>query len=238
MTAYRPFCNVAPALTLAMRLAASLSRAEAVRIGWSTTDITPDRPAVLDGMPWARTTTGVMDPLTATALALETTTDDGARESVILVSCDLRSIRNDLREALRRELGSGLFVLPQCSAAGDQDTNILWDVKAENRMRTLAGRTQRQEIAERLTQAVTSILPLMARHIDTQPALAHRALTVSATQTFVVQLASGAAGHLPTARSVAGGAYGAVPASTNVGLDGGRLLVETSLALLNSPWEE
>ncbi len=51
-----------------------------------------------------------------------------------------------------------------------------------------------------------------------------------ATQTFVVQLAGGGpAGYLPTQRSVAGGAYGAVPASTNIGPEGGEKLVEWSV---------
>jgi len=54
-----------------------------------------------------------------------------------------------------------------------------------------------------------------------------------AVQTFVVQLA-GAGTYLPTRRSVAGGAYGAVPASTEVGPEGGRELVEQTLALIES----
>jgi hypothetical protein len=56
-----------------------------------------------------------------------------------------------------------------------------------------------------------------------------------AVQTFVVQLA-GPASYLPTERSVAGGAYGAIPESTEVGPEGGRELVERTLDLLNSLW--
>jgi hypothetical protein len=58
-----------------------------------------------------------------------------------------------------------------------------------------------------------------------------------AVQTFVVQLA-GPASYVPTARSVAGGAYGAVPESTEVGPEGGRELVEHTVDLLNSLWPE
>jgi len=54
-----------------------------------------------------------------------------------------------------------------------------------------------------------------------------------AVQTFVVQL-TGAGTYLPTRRSVAGGAYGAVPASTEIGPEGGRELVEQTLALIES----
>ncbi len=52
-----------------------------------------------------------------------------------------------------------------------------------------------------------------------------------ATQTFVIQLA-GPGSYLPTKRSIAGGAYGAVPASTDAGPEGGETLVEWSVAAL------
>jgi hypothetical protein len=58
-----------------------------------------------------------------------------------------------------------------------------------------------------------------------------------AVQTFVVQLA-GQASYLPTARSVAGGAYGAVPESTEVGPEGGQELVDQTVELINSLWNE
>jgi hypothetical protein len=57
----------------------------------------------------------------------------------------------------------------------------------------------------------------------------------AATQTFLVQLA-GAGTYLPTKRSIAGGAYGAVPASTIMGPEGGKELVEATLKLINSMW--
>ena len=56
-----------------------------------------------------------------------------------------------------------------------------------------------------------------------------------AVQTFVVQLAGGGS-YVPTERSVAGGGYGAIPESTEVGPEGGRELVERTLELLESLW--
>lgn len=470
-----------------------------LRIGWGAADITPDRPAVLGGMTWARITDGVLDPLTATALALEREVPGQPQDYVILVSCDLRSIQDALRDGvrqtlrsrlpaldpmrvvlnaththsapplgefgiklegmsedeyialavpriaaaaeqawtgrrpggvsfglaqavvgrnrliayasgrsqmygktdapdfshvegyedhsvnllytwdasgeltgllvnlaapaqisrsttslsadywhdtrveLRRRLGEGLFVLPQCSSAGDQDTNVLWDRKADERMLQLTGRNRRQDVAVRLADAACSILPVMRNQIEQQPVLAHRMRSVQlprrilseadveralaearphqerfetmrtelearpelrqqpdwirditraywharrgqrvverfelqktaprfpaevhavrigemaivtnpfelyldygiqlkarspAVQTFVVQLA-GWSGYLPTTRAIAGGAYGAVPASTNVGPEGGRQLVEETLELLSELW--
>lgn len=53
-----------------------------------------------------------------------------------------------------------------------------------------------------------------------------------AVQTFIVQLA-GSGTYVPTSRSVAGGAYGAVPATTLIGPEGGQELVEKTLEIIN-----
>lgn len=58
-----------------------------------------------------------------------------------------------------------------------------------------------------------------------------------AAQTFVVQLA-GPGGYLPTQRAVMGGSYGAVPASTLVGPEGGRELVEWTVNAINTMFAE
>lgn len=58
-----------------------------------------------------------------------------------------------------------------------------------------------------------------------------------AVQTFVVQLA-GSGSYLPTERSIAGGAYGAVPASTLIGPEGGSELVEGTLDLIKKAFIE
>jgi hypothetical protein len=58
-----------------------------------------------------------------------------------------------------------------------------------------------------------------------------------AVQTFVVQLA-GSGSYLPTERSIAGGAYGAVPASTLIGPEGGKELVEGTLDLIEKAFLE
>ena len=57
-------------------------------------------------------------------------------------------------------------------------------------------------------------------------------------QTFTVQTAAGHYRYLPTERSVAGGAYGAVPESIVFGPQGGRELVEGTLELIESLWAE
>lgn len=252
---------------------------------------------------------------------------------------------HDARVELRRRLGGDLFVLPQCSAAGDQMSRAFVHRNAEARMERLAGRNRRQQIAVRLADAAESILDVMKENVEWNPRLAHRGEVVpltrrmisekdvreaqadaarhkevydramgeleenpallndadwqrtatrafrmvrrgaaveerfalqktephfpaelhvvrlgdmafatnpfelyldfgiqiktrsAAVQTFVVQLASGAGGYVPTARSVAGGAYGAVPASTRVGPEGGRDLVNWTVGAIAEMWD-
>ena len=57
-----------------------------------------------------------------------------------------------------------------------------------------------------------------------------------ALQTFVLQLTCGSCGYLPTQRAVDGGGYSAVVASSHVGPEGGQLLTDRSVELINSLW--
>lgn len=57
-----------------------------------------------------------------------------------------------------------------------------------------------------------------------------------ALQTFVVQLACGCGGYLPTERAVAGGGYSAIPESGLVGPEGGQVLVDRTVELMNGLW--
>lgn len=57
-----------------------------------------------------------------------------------------------------------------------------------------------------------------------------------ALQTFVIQLAAGKGGYLPTEKAVAGGGYSAVAESGLVGPEGGQLLVERTLELIQGFW--
>jgi hypothetical protein len=261
---------------------------------------------------------------------------------------------HDTREEVRQRLGKDVYILPQCSAAGDQDTYIMVGAKAEERMQRLMfsdsiktgnesiGR--RKQIARHIADAVTSVLPYMNDNIEWNPEFVHRMDRVElsrrfisqedvnnslkegvewennykrlltelktkpgvkenqklyidltyayrsmmrgysvkdryelekaqsrlpievhvirigdvviatspfelyldygirikarspATQTFLVQLC-GSGSYIPTARSISGGGYGAVPASTLVGPEGGQELVEKTLELINSVWE-
>jgi len=58
-----------------------------------------------------------------------------------------------------------------------------------------------------------------------------------ALQTLIIQLC-GTGSYLPTPRAVAGGGYSAIPQSNRVGPEGGQVLVEESVQLLESLWPE
>ena len=272
-------------------------------------------------------------------------------ESEFLISADYW---HDTRAEVRKRLGEKIYILPQCSAAGDQSPHVMIGEKAEVRMQQLmftdsitGDRTvaHRKQIAVRIADAVTSLFPYMKDNIEWDPVFEHRmeivelsrrligiedvnsALKESETykeqyntllleiqgnpdirqkpgwytdisriytlmkrgqsvkeryelekvrpkmpvevhvlrigdiviatnpfelyldygmrikgrspaiQTFLVQL-TGSGSYLPPSRSVAGGSYGAVPASTLIGPEGGQELVEKTLEMINSIWEE
>ena len=263
-------------------------------------------------------------------------------ESEYLLSADFW---HETREQIQGRLGKGIFVLPQCSAAGDQSPHPMYYRRAEMRMLRLQGLVhsdnargaagQRQEIARRITNAVADALPVakldvrphvtlrhttrvfdlpkrwiteddlaeakreqatylaryealqdrpltdversrcfgrqrwyggvVTRHAvqETEPVLPMEAHILrvgdvvfatnqfelyldygirmkarsKAIQTFVVQLA-GPGTYLPSARSVAGGSYGSLPASNHVGAEGGDLLVEETLRAIRELFPE
>jgi len=77
------------------------SEAGNVSIGWAQADITPDQQVILAGQFHARVSEGVMDPVTATALAIESVHTDGTCGQVVMVSCDLACMTNEMRDAVR-----------------------------------------------------------------------------------------------------------------------------------------
>ena len=77
---------------------AAMRRTDAL-VGWAQTDITPSQPAMLWGQFHTRVSRGVLDPLTATALAIEADSD-----MVIIVSCDLVFVTASLVALVRKQI--------------------------------------------------------------------------------------------------------------------------------------
>jgi sugar phosphate isomerase/epimerase len=94
--------------TTVAALEAAAPRRDPLFAGWASVDITPPRPVALVGQLHKRISTGVRDPLTATALALETRGPEGEREQALVISCDVimiqRAIQDRLRARLREQL--------------------------------------------------------------------------------------------------------------------------------------
>ena len=95
-------------LGLALGGAAASVEAAQLMVGAATTSITPDKPVALSGQFHTRIARKVDNPVTATALALETRDGDEVVDQAIMISCDLVAIRGTMQDELRAKLGSRL----------------------------------------------------------------------------------------------------------------------------------
>lgn len=79
----------------------------------------------------------------------------------------------ETRKELRGRLNKDVFILPQCSAAGDQTSHLLFEIAAHERMLELHQHTARQAIACRIADAVERILPAIAPTASAEWSLRH-----------------------------------------------------------------
>ena len=80
-----------------MASVAQPASSEGLNIGWASADLTPVKPVLIAGQFHARVSEGVMDPLTATVLAIESV-QGPEREQAILISCDFVAISDGMRD--------------------------------------------------------------------------------------------------------------------------------------------
>lgn len=73
-------------------------------VGGATISITPDEPVALSGQRRVRIAREVESPCIATALSLESRSQDGSRDQAIFVACDLVAIRAGILEEVRERL--------------------------------------------------------------------------------------------------------------------------------------
>jgi hypothetical protein len=81
---------------------------------------------------------------------------------------------HDIRLELRKRFGGHLHVLPICSAAGDQSPHFLLYGPQEEEMRRRRGVSERQEIAQRVADAVSRALDCTRLESFAEWRLAHR----------------------------------------------------------------
>lgn len=80
---------------------------------------------------------------------------------------------HEVRQDLAKRLGAEVFVLPQCSAAGDQSPHFLLYARAEEMMRQRRGLSEREEIARRIGLAVEDVLAYSRDEIHTDVPFRH-----------------------------------------------------------------
>ena len=70
-----------------------VARPGRLSFGWATESIVPNRPVAIGGQYGTRISSEVHDPLTVTALAMETHDAQGVVDQCVWVSCDLCAVR-------------------------------------------------------------------------------------------------------------------------------------------------
>ncbi len=102
---------------------------------------------------------------------------------------------HDVRIALRRKYGEGLFILPQCAAAGDLAPRVLHYKQAQERRYrlkygsdypgTVREGLTRREIAERISGAFDEVLAWARKDIRSALPIAHVVKTVDLSRRFI-----------------------------------------------------
>ena len=77
-------------------------------VGAATTSITPDKPVPLSGQFHTRIARSVDNPVTATAVAIESRAGDDVLDQAVMVSCDLVAIREGVQDRFREALKARL----------------------------------------------------------------------------------------------------------------------------------
>lgn len=114
-------------------------------------------------------------------------------ESAKFVSADFW---HETKDEIRKRQGKELFVLPQCSAAGDQSPHLMLKKRAEARMLALKGLmkneqdkglAERAEIANRIARAVDEVLPLAAKDIHDRIVFKHKVTVLDLPRRMVTE---------------------------------------------------
>ena len=101
----------------------------------------------------------------------------------------------ETRAELGKRLGENVFIMPQLSAAGDHSPHIMVGLKAEERMQRLmfgdsikAGNecmARRSQVAIRIADAVSAVLPYMKKCIEWHPIMIHHTEMAALTRRHV-----------------------------------------------------
>ncbi len=105
---------------------------------------------------------------------------------VVNIACPAQSIEHesflsadfwhDAGKEIRKKLrNKDLYILPQCSAAGDQSPRPLVHIRAEREMLKKRGLTLREELGRRIGNAVNDVYETARNNIETEGVIHHKA---------------------------------------------------------------
>ena len=139
-----------------------------------------------------------------------------------------------VRKVTEREAAAAQAEIDALTKKGDTSRRRLWHQKVVDRYRTQDKEpTLSVEVHALRIGDVAIVTNPFELFLDYGVQMQARS---KAVQTFVLQLTNGSSGYLPTERAVKGGGYSAVVASNQVGPEGGQVLVDRSVELINSLW--
>ena len=102
-------------------------------------------------------------------------------EGAYFVSADFW---NETRETIRKRNGEKIFILPQCSAAGDLSPRPMRNREADRRMLELRGYggdynlARRQDIADKIASVVNEVLPAVSKDIRDEIEFKHEIINL------------------------------------------------------------
>ena len=198
-------------------------RAAELQIGTATIDISPKLPVALQGQFHMRIAKTAETPLTANVIAMESLEDGKSLDMAIMVSCDLISIPTDLLALVREEVHQ---LLPGL------DVNKIFINGTHTHTAPVLVNGQYPIPKDTVTQVVCP----NQFELFTDYGLRIQARS-KALQTFIIQCA-GPGTYLPTEKAVRGGGYSAVVQSSMAGPEGGQILVDRTVELINSLWPD
>jgi hypothetical protein len=207
--------------------AATHADAATFYVGAASCDITPEMPSFLAGQFSPRISTGTEYPLTANILTLESRAGGRTLDSAILISIDTCVPRAGLLLPVRQEVQRQLpgFDLGKLIVAG---THIGDAVVCTNQFELYTDFAIQMKARSKAVQ--TLVVQLANGAAEPQPA-------DRATQSEKTDWEYRSSGtYLPSERAKMGGGYGAVIQSNVVGPEGGQVLVEETLKMINDLW--
>ncbi|MCL4203657.1 MAG: hypothetical protein KJ000_14225 [Pirellulaceae bacterium] len=139
-----------------------------------------------------------------------------------------------VRKVTEQEVAAAQAQIDALTKQGDTSRRRLWYQKVVDRFRTQEQEpTHTVEVHALRIGDLAIITNPFELFLDYGVQMQGRS---AALQTLVLQLTNGSSGYLATERAVKGGSYSAVVESNLVGPEGGQVLVDRSVELINSLW--